>query len=83
MDIPAPPLLLIGMEGLWGSVLCIILVYPLVYYLPGDDHGSYEDPFNTLAMFMNSKNIQIFFGIYFFAIFGKFPEMAIGREIHV
>ena len=29
------------------------------YYMPGDDHGSYEDPFNTWAMFMNSRNIQI------------------------
>mmetsp|Transcript_13314 Transcript_13314/g.21456 ORF Transcript_13314/g.21456 Transcript_13314/m.21456 type:complete len:218 (+) Transcript_13314:1-654(+) len=70
MDIPSPPLLLIGMEGLWGSLLCLIVVYPLVYYIPGDDHGSYEDPFNTFAMFMNSKNIQIAFSIYFFAIFG-------------
>ncbi len=29
------------------------------YYMPGNDHGSYEDPFNTWAMFMNSRNIQI------------------------
>ena len=29
------------------------------YYLPGDDHGSYEDPFNTWAMLMNSTNIQV------------------------
>lgn len=28
------------------------------YYMPGDDHGSYEDPFNTWAMLMNSKNLQ-------------------------
>lgn len=35
MDIPAPPLLLIGMEGVWGSVLCLLVVYPLAYYLPG------------------------------------------------
>lgn len=65
-----PPLLLIGMEGLWGTVLCLVVVYPLAYYLPGDDHGSYEDPFNTYEMFMNSKTIQWAFVIYFFAIFG-------------
>ncbi|KAL3911972.1 MAG: hypothetical protein SGARI_001386, partial [Bacillariaceae sp.] len=70
MDIPAPPLLLIGMEGVWGTLLCLIFVYPLVYYLPGSDHGSYEDPFNTYAMFVNSPNIQFAFIIYFFAIFG-------------
>jgi len=65
----APPLLLIGMEGLWGTVICLILVYPLAYFLPGDDHGSYEDPFNTYEMFMNTETIQWAFVIYFFAIF--------------
>jgi len=69
MDIPAPPLLLIGMEGFWGTFFCLVVVYPLVYYLPGDDHGSYEDPFNTWYMIMNSTSIQIAFIIYFCAIF--------------
>ena len=69
MDIPSPPLLLIGMEGLWGTVLCIFVMYPLAYYLPGDDHGSYENPFNTMAMIENSTTIQVAFVIYFFAIF--------------
>lgn len=68
-DAAAPPLLLIGMEGLWGTVLCLILVYPLSYYLPGNDHGSYEDPFNTWAMVANTPVIQWFFVLYFFAIF--------------
>jgi drug/metabolite transporter (DMT)-like permease len=35
MDIPSPPLLLIGMEGLWGTVLCLFVIYPFAYYLPG------------------------------------------------
>lgn len=65
-----PPLLLIGMEGLWGTVLCLTVVYPLVYYLPGEDHGCYEDPFNTYHMFVNTPVIQKAFAIYFVAIFG-------------
>jgi hypothetical protein len=69
MDVPAPPLLLIGMEGFWGTVLGIFVMYPIGYYMPGDDHGSYEDPFNTWAMLMNSRNIQVAFVIYFFTIF--------------
>ena len=69
LDVPVPPLLLIGMEGFWGVVISLFFMYPLAYYLPGDDHGSYEDPFNTWAMFVNSKNIQVAFGIYFFTIF--------------
>ena len=69
MDIPAPPLLLIGMEGVWGTVLCLVAVYPLAYYMPGNDHGSYEDPFNTYEMIMNSSTIKWAFVIYFFTIF--------------
>jgi drug/metabolite transporter (DMT)-like permease len=69
-DSAAPPLLLVGMEGLWGTVLTLFVVYPLVYYIPGDDHGSYENPFNTWHMIANSTNIQWAFFVYFFAIFG-------------
>jgi len=29
MDVPAPPLLLIGMEGFWGTVLSICVMYPI------------------------------------------------------
>lgn len=69
MDIPAPPLLLVGMEGFWGTVLSLVIVYPIAYYLPGNDHGSYEDPFNTWYMFLHNTNIQIAFVIYFVTIF--------------
>ena len=67
-DIAAPPLLLIGMEGFWGTVLCIFVVYPIAYYTPGDDHGSYENFENTWYMFSHSSEIQEIFFIYFFSI---------------
>jgi drug/metabolite transporter (DMT)-like permease len=70
MDIPAPPLLLIGMEGLWGTVLCLTVVYPLAYIIPGDDHGSYEHFGNTWHMITHTPTIQYMFAVYFFAIFG-------------
>jgi hypothetical protein len=70
MDDAAPPLLLIGMEGVWGSAICLFILYPLAYYLPGDDHGRYEDGFNTMYMVMHSSTIQVAFVVYFFAIFG-------------
>ena len=68
-DSSAPPLLLIGMEGLWGTVLCLFVVYPLAYFLPGNDHGRYEDPINTYHMIMNSPTIQWAFLAYFLVIF--------------
>eukprot|EP00591_Stephanopyxis_turris_P013569 CAMPEP_0195513174 /NCGR_PEP_ID=MMETSP0794_2-20130614/4886_1 /TAXON_ID=515487 /ORGANISM="Stephanopyxis turris, Strain CCMP 815" /LENGTH=454 /DNA_ID=CAMNT_0040641113 /DNA_START=188 /DNA_END=1553 /DNA_ORIENTATION=+ len=69
MDIPAPPLLLIGMEGVWGAIICLLVVYPAAYYLPGDDHGSYESFFYTMAMIQKNTGIQMAFYVYFFAIF--------------
>lgn len=69
MDVAAPPLLLIGMEGLWGSIICLFILYPLAYYMPGPDHGSFENPFNTLYMFQNSQSVQGMFWLYFCSIF--------------
>lgn len=67
----APPLLLIGMEGLWGTFLCLFVVYPMAtYVIPGNDwNGSYEDMGNTMTMIGNSKTIQYSFIAYFLAIF--------------
>jgi hypothetical protein len=65
---PIPPLLLIGMEGLWGTVLCLFVIYPIAYYVPGPDHGSFEHPYNTWVMFWSSSAIQQVFTIYFFSI---------------
>ena len=70
MDVAAPPLLLIGMEGLWGTLLCVFVLYPIAYYTPGDDHGSYENPFNTLYMLQNSADVRHMFVLYFLSIFG-------------
>jgi len=70
MEVAAPPLLLIGMEGLWGSILCIFVLYPIAYFTPGDDHGSYENPFNTFYMISHSSEVQGMFVLYFLCIFG-------------
>lgn len=69
MDVPAPPLLLFGMEGFWGTIICLLVIYPIAYFVPGQDHGSYEDPFNTWYMIVNNRPIQWAFVVYFFTIF--------------
>lgn len=63
-----PPLLLIGMEGFWGTLLCLFPIYPLAYYIPGSDHGSFENPFNTIYMITHSSDIQKVFLLYFFSV---------------
>jgi drug/metabolite transporter (DMT)-like permease len=53
-DVSAPPWLLIGVEGVTGTLLSTFVLYPLFWLLPGDDNGSYEDPINTFTMLQNS-----------------------------
>lgn len=53
-DTPARPWLLVGMEGLFGSILCVFVVYPLASIVPGGDHGVFEDFENTLAQLENN-----------------------------
>lgn len=56
------------MEGLWGLLICVFVLYPLAYYTPGSDHGSFENPYNTYAMIANSMDVQRMFILYYFAI---------------
>jgi len=62
-DVGAPPLLVIGMEGLWGFFFCTAVLYPILYA------AGIEDPFDTWEMVKNSKDIQFMFGLYFVSIF--------------
>ena len=55
----APPLVVIGCEGLWGTALSLLVVYPLAYLAPGQDNGSFEDPFDALAMIGNSTQLLV------------------------
>mmetsp|Transcript_16017 Transcript_16017/g.16135 ORF Transcript_16017/g.16135 Transcript_16017/m.16135 type:complete len:422 (+) Transcript_16017:121-1386(+) len=57
-DVHMPPLVLIGVEGVWGVVICIFLLYPLASYLPGSDHGCIENYSNTIEILSNSNSIQ-------------------------
>jgi hypothetical protein len=47
------------MEGLWGTVLSLVLIYPLAYAIPGSDNGSYENPWDAIEMIRNSPMLQV------------------------
>lgn len=53
-EISAPPWLLIGMEGITGTLLSTFVLYPICWAIPGNDHGSFEDPVNTFTKLYNS-----------------------------
>eukprot|EP00767_Chilomastix_cuspidata_P001080 gnl/Chilomastix_cuspidata/1326.p1 GENE.gnl/Chilomastix_cuspidata/1326~~gnl/Chilomastix_cuspidata/1326.p1 ORF type:complete len:413 (-),score=71.02 gnl/Chilomastix_cuspidata/1326:24-1262(-) len=37
------PLKIVGLEGVIGVILTEAVVLPILYFIPGDDHGSYEN----------------------------------------
>jgi drug/metabolite transporter (DMT)-like permease len=55
LDIVAPPWMLIGLEGAFCTLLSTCVLYPLFSMMPGDDHGSFESPFNTVTQLRNSR----------------------------
>ena len=68
-DVQAPPWLLIGMEGSCGVGLCLLVLYPLAYFCPGSDHGSFEHPGNTWSLVANSPAACLLIFLYSSSIF--------------
>jgi len=68
-DTKAPPWLLIGMEGFFGTLLSVLVVYPLAIYLPGSDHGSIESLENTLTMLGNNALVMQLSVIFCITVF--------------
>ena len=42
-----------------STLLTLVVVYPVAYLVPGSDNGSYEDPWDSLAMIVNSRWLQV------------------------
>ncbi|TFJ83555.1 hypothetical protein NSK_004661 [Nannochloropsis salina CCMP1776] len=64
-----PPMVLVGLEGLWGMTLMLFVVFPSAYYLPGtDEGGSMENVFDSLAMIRNSAPLQAVLLIFFLTV---------------
>eukprot|EP01029_Cantina_marsupialis_P001192 TRINITY_DN10976_c0_g1_i1.p1 TRINITY_DN10976_c0_g1~~TRINITY_DN10976_c0_g1_i1.p1 ORF type:complete len:382 (-),score=88.21 TRINITY_DN10976_c0_g1_i1:334-1479(-) len=72
-NVKADPFLIVGLEGLWGSIACTLLLIP-VYYIPADSwlgkHNFHEDSIDTIDMIGNKHAIGFTSFIYVFAILG-------------
>ncbi|ETW06335.1 hypothetical protein H310_02619 [Aphanomyces invadans] len=53
-----PPMMVIGLEGLWGTFLMLAVVFPIAYFIPGGDNGSAEDFFDSCLMIYNSATVR-------------------------
>ena len=69
-DDGAHPLVVVGLEGFWGIVLFVTVVFPWAYILPGADVGSLENAYDSYIMASNSPQIQL-------ALLGFFVTVAL------
>jgi len=63
-----PPMLVIGFEGAWGTIIMLTVIFPLAYLLPGSDNGSVEDFHDSLIMISNSSALQYMCVFYILCI---------------
>lgn len=57
-DVDLPSVQIIGFEGFWGVLMMFVIVYPLLWFLPGHDGGHAEDPVDTAVMLSNSAPLM-------------------------
>jgi len=65
-----PPLLVVGWEGLWGTLMTVFIAFPLAYLLPGDDMGSLENAQDSWVMWQNSSQIRAVLCLFFCCVTG-------------
>jgi hypothetical protein len=54
-----PPLVIVGMEGVWGAVLMPLVVFPWAAVLPGSDYGGcIESVQDSSVMIGNSSAVS-------------------------
>lgn len=54
----APPLVVIGMEGVWGTAI-MLLILPIAAALPGRDLGTIENTVDSIVMVSQNRAIQV------------------------
>lgn len=65
-----PPLVVIGMEGFWGTLTTLLIAVPVAWAIPGGDCGSYENVWDSFAMMRNSEPIRWMVVSFFISITG-------------
>mmetsp|Transcript_14970 Transcript_14970/g.41837 ORF Transcript_14970/g.41837 Transcript_14970/m.41837 type:complete len:404 (-) Transcript_14970:75-1286(-) len=66
-SVDLPGFQIIGLEGFWGTCIMLMIVYPLLWAVPGPDHGHQEDLFDTFALLSNSPPLLMCVLTYLFS----------------
>lgn len=66
-EVELPPMKIVGYEGVWGSLICILVVFPICWFMPGQDNGHAEDIEDTIAMLKNNSALVSLVLVYVFS----------------
>ena len=70
-DMTAPPILIVGLEGMWGMIITCILFIPVTQFAFSsmeEGNGVHEDTLDTFVMIKNSKVLIAFVIVYILVI---------------
>jgi len=67
-DLDATDMQIVGLEGIWGLILCVLIAMPIAAYT--SVAGLYEDTWDTLHMLKSSPQIMVLYTFYVLVILG-------------
>eukprot|EP00929_Paragymnodinium_shiwhaense_P001042 TRINITY_DN101268_c0_g1_i1.p1 TRINITY_DN101268_c0_g1~~TRINITY_DN101268_c0_g1_i1.p1 ORF type:complete len:412 (-),score=102.72 TRINITY_DN101268_c0_g1_i1:57-1292(-) len=68
-DLDLPGMEIIGFEGMWGIIIMLAIVFPVVSYLPGSDNGHLEDVPEAYQMVLHNPALWSLQLLYTFSCF--------------
>lgn len=66
-DMDLPGLQIVGFEGIWGGLIMLLVAFPILAYLPGNDFGSLENEWDTWDMLQSSQPLICMMVVYTFS----------------
>lgn len=68
-DLTAPPVLIVGLEGMWGTIITCAIFLPITQLIHSEEgNGVHEDTLDTFYMIKNDPTILVFVIIYIIVI---------------
>eukprot|EP00932_Pfiesteria_piscicida_P020437 SRR837773.7243.p2 GENE.SRR837773.7243~~SRR837773.7243.p2 ORF type:complete len:434 (+),score=171.34 SRR837773.7243:138-1304(+) len=66
-EVDLPGLQIVGFEGVWGGLIMLVIVFPLLLWLPGADHGHLEDEREAWSMVTSNPTLFSVIVVYTFS----------------
>lgn len=66
------PMIVVGVEGVWGCLICLVFLFPLFSHLPGLDAGAMENINDSWVMVKNSPHVQFMICMLMISVAGYY-----------